>query len=75
MGGWDFYFLTAVDCLRASIVMTLDSVNQLTRSERDARRSVQLILDAVAWGGDFGRPMLFNAAIACDLKLTSIHIC
>jgi hypothetical protein len=33
-------------------------------------RSVQLILAAVAWSGDFGRPTLFNAAIACDFKLT-----
>ncbi len=34
------------------------------------RRKVQLVLAAVAWSGDFGRPTLFNVAIACGLKLT-----
>jgi hypothetical protein len=30
---------------------------------------MQLGLAAVAWSGDFGRPTLFNVAIACGLKL------
>ncbi len=36
VGGWDFDFLTVVDCLKASIVMTICGVNQLTRARRDA---------------------------------------
>jgi hypothetical protein len=34
------------------------------------RSSVQLIIAAVAWCGDYGRPTLFKIAIACGFKLT-----
>ncbi len=48
--------------------MTLDGVNQLTRIKRDAAASqMQLVLAAVAWRGDFGRPTLFNVAIVLNL--------
>jgi hypothetical protein len=33
---------------------------------------MQLVFAAVAWSGDFGRPTLFNVAIACGLKLSSL---
>ncbi len=36
MGTVNFDFLTVVDCLRVSIVMTICGVNQLTRVRRDA---------------------------------------
>jgi hypothetical protein len=39
VGGRDFDLLTAVDCLRASIKMTLYGVNQLTRIKCDAAAS------------------------------------
>ena len=38
------------------------------------RSSVQLIIAAVAWCGDYGRPTLFKIAIACGFKLTIHHV-